>query len=151
VEYATRLRPDYFLLTDADIVHPPENVTALALRAETEGYDLVSYMATLECRTIAERSLIPAFVFFFFMLYPPAWVRDPRRPAAGAAGGCMLVRRAMLEKIGGIGAIRAELIDDCALAAAVKRHGGRVWLGLNRETVSIRGYAGFAEIGSMIS
>ncbi len=65
------------------------------------------------------------------MLYPPAWIRDPRRKTAGAAGGCILIRREMLERIGGIAAIRGELIDDCALARAVKRAGGRVWLGLS--------------------
>jgi hopene-associated glycosyltransferase HpnB len=142
--------PDYLLLTDADIVHPPENLSELAARAES-GYDLVSYMAKLKCGSLAERALIPAFVFFFFMLYPPAWIRNPRRKTAGAAGGCILMRRSMLERIGGIAAIRGELIDDCALARAVKQAGGRVWLGLSENTRSIRGYAAFGEIGRMIS
>jgi hopene-associated glycosyltransferase HpnB len=144
-------RPDYYLLTDADIVHPIANVAALAARAEAGGYDLVSYMATLRCDTLAERALIPAFVFYFFMLYPPAWIRNPRRRTAGAAGGCMLVRRAALERIGGIERIRGELIDDCALAREIKRSGGRVWLGLNSGTRSIRRYESFGEIGHMIS
>jgi hopene-associated glycosyltransferase HpnB len=142
--------PDYLLLTDADIVHPPQNLDGLVSRAET-GYDLVSYMAKLKCDSPAERALIPAFVFFFFMLYPPAWIRNPRRKTAGAAGGCILIRREMLERIGGIAAIRGELIDDCALARAVKRAGGRVWLGLSDGTRSIRDYATFGEIGRMIS
>ena len=135
---------DYLLLTDADIVHAPENLARLVGRAERGGFDLVSYMATLHCETRAERALIPAFVFFFFLLYPPRW-------GTGAAGGCMLIRRAALERIGGIAAIRGELIDDCALAAAVRRTGGRVWLGLSRDTLSIRPYETFAEIGRMIS
>ncbi len=143
--------PEYFLFTDADIAHPPGNLAHLAARAETEGYDLVSFMATLECGNAAERALIPAFVFFFFLLYPPAWIRDRRRATAGAAGGCILIRRAALERIGGIAAIAGELIDDCALARAVKRQGGRVWLGLSAETRSIRAYASFGEIGRMIS
>jgi hopene-associated glycosyltransferase HpnB len=143
--------PEYFLLTDADIAHPPENLAKLAARAETEGYDLVSFMATLHCGTPPERALIPAFVYFFFLLYPPAWIRNQRRATAGAAGGCMLIRRETLERIGGIGAIAGELIDDCALARAVKRQGGRVWLGLSRETRSIREYGSFGEIGRMIS
>jgi hopene-associated glycosyltransferase HpnB len=151
VRLAATLRPDYLLLTDADIVHAPENVAHLAARAEAEGYDLVSYMATLACDTRAERALVPAFVFFFFLLYPPAWIRSSRRTAAGAAGGCMLIRYAMLEKIGGIAAIRGELIDDCALARAVKRARGRVWLGLSQTTHSIRPYRTFAEVGRMIS
>src|ERR1022692_4183839 len=131
---------DYLLLTDADIVHPPEHVAALVARAQEGGYDLVSYMVRLHCRWLAEQALIPAFVFFFFLLYPPAWIRDPRRRTAGAAGGCILVRRAALERIGGIARIGGELIDDCALARAVKESGGRVWLGLSDTTSSIRRY-----------
>jgi hopene-associated glycosyltransferase HpnB len=139
VREAARFSPDYLLLTDADIEHPPGNLAALVARAESGPVDLVSYMATLRCRTFAERALVPAFVFFFFMLYPPAWVADPRRATAGAAGGCMLVTRAALERIGGMAAIRGELIDDCALARAVKTTGGRVWLGLSAATHSGRG------------
>jgi len=151
VTAARSLPADYFLLTDADIVHPPDNAAGLVARAVAHGYDLVSYMATLECRSVPEQALIPAFVFFFLMLYPPAWIRSPHHRVAGAAGGCILIRRAMLEKLGGIAKIRGELIDDCALARAVKEAGGRVWLGLSRETRSIRPYAGFGEIGRMIS
>jgi hopene-associated glycosyltransferase HpnB len=151
VRHAAPLQPDYLLLTDADIVHPQDNAATLAARAESENYDLVSYMATLACRTPAERALAPAFVFFFFLLYPPAWIRSARHATAGAAGGCMLVRYRTLERIGGIEAIRGQLIDDCALARAVKRAGGRVWLGLGETTHSIRPYRTFGEIGRMIS
>lgn len=151
IREAGRWQPDYLLLTDADIVHPPGNLGALAARAVSAGYDLVSYMATLECRSLAERAMVPAFVFFFFMLYPPAWIGDPRRRAAGAAGGCMLIRRETLERIGGIESIRGELIDDCALARAVKRGGGRVWLGLSAGTRSIRRYGTFGEVFRTIS
>jgi hopene-associated glycosyltransferase HpnB len=143
--------PDYFLLTDADIVHAPENLAGLVARADGEGYDLVSYMAELHCQSLAERALIPAFVFFFLLLYPPAWIRDPRRATAGAAGGCILIRREMLERIGSIASIRGELIDDCVLARAVKRAGGRVWLGLSRSVESIREYRTFGEVARMIS
>jgi hopene-associated glycosyltransferase HpnB len=143
--------PDYLLLTDADVVHAPGNLAGLVARAEREGYDMVSYMAELRCQSLAERALIPAFVFFFFLLYPPAWVRDPRRATAGAAGGCILIRREMLDRIGGIAAIRGELIDDCALARAVKRAEGRVWLGLSRSVESIREYGTFGEVARMIS
>jgi hopene-associated glycosyltransferase HpnB len=151
VRHVATLQPDYLLLTDADIVHAPGTVAGLAARAESEGYDLVSYMATLACTTPAESALVPAFVFFFFLLYPPVWIRNARRATAGAAGGCILIRYRTLEKIGGIAAIRGELIDDCALARAVKRSGGRVWLGLGRETHSIRPYRTFGEVGAMIS
>lgn len=144
VRHARHLHAEYFLFTDADIVHPSENLAGLVARGEQGGYALVSYMATLQCRTLAERALIPAFVFFFFLLYPP-------RQASGAAGGCILLRAGVLEKIGGLASIRGELIDDCALARAVRGHGGRVWLGLGRETQSIRDYATFAEVGRMIS
>lgn len=150
VRHAQRFHPEFLLLTDADIVHPPGNLRQLAARA-AEGYDVVSYMARLHCRTAAERALIPAFVFFFFMLYPPAWIADPRRATAGAAGGCLLIRAEALERIGGIAAIAGEWIDDCALARAVKRSGGRVWLGLSEDTLSLREYATFGEMGRMIS
>jgi hopene-associated glycosyltransferase HpnB len=144
---------EYLLFTDADIVHPPDNVAGLVARARAGGYDLVSYMVTLECRSAAEQALIPAFVFFFFLLYPPAWIRDPQRRTAGAAGGCMLVRREALERIGGIERIRGALIDDCALAREIKSASppGRVWLGLSAGTRSIRSYRTFGEIGRMIS
>lgn len=142
--------PDFLLLTDADIVHSPENLTTLAARM-AEGNDLVSLMVMLECRSRAERALIPAFVFFFFLLYPPAWVRSSRHGTAAAAGGCILIRRTTLDRIGGIESIRGNIIDDCALAAAVKGSGGREWLGLTAETRSIRSYGSFTEIGRMIS
>ncbi|MEO8371083.1 MAG: glycosyltransferase [Candidatus Solibacter sp.] len=142
---------DYILLTDADIVHPPEHIAGLVARAVEGNYDLVSYMVRLSCRTAAEQALIPAFVFFFFQLYPPAWIRDPRNATAGAAGGCILIRRSALERIGGIARIASELIDDCALARAVKATGGRIWLGLSDSAHSIREYTTFGEIFRMIA
>ena len=151
IREAAEHNSQYLLLTDADIVHPLQSIADLVSIAENGNYDLVSWMVKLECRSLAERALIPAFVFFFFLLYPPAWIADPRRRTAGAAGGCILIRRAMLEQIGGIGSIRGEVIDDCALAKAVKRAGGRVWLGLSAEARSIRRYATFAEIEHMIA
>ena len=151
VAQARALQPDYLLLTDADIVHAPDNLSRLLATAEQGSFDLVSLMVKLHCRSFAERVLIPAFVFFFLMLYPPAWIPDPRRRTAGAAGGCILIRPQALETAGGIETIRSEIIDDCALAARVKRSGGRAWLGIAAETESIRPYTTFAAIGRMIS
>ncbi len=150
VERALALQPQFLLLTDADIQHSPANVATLVAVAERGGYDLASFMVTLHCRSVAEKLLIPAFVFFFFMLYPPEWIRDTRRKIAGAAGGCILVRPAMLARAGGIAAVRNEIIDDCALAAAVKRSGGKVWLGVTSNTRSLRAYESFGEIERMI-
>jgi hopene-associated glycosyltransferase HpnB len=150
VAEASRYNPDYLLLTDADIVHPPAGLEALTAEAG-RGYDLVSWMVTLRCESLAERALMPAFVFFFFMLYPPAWIANSRYRTAGAAGGCMLVRSSALERIGGIERIRGELIDDCALARAIKQTGGRIRLELNGWAHSIREYATFGEIFHMIS
>jgi|SRR5271157_5826665 len=151
VEQALPLQPQFFLLTDADIQHSPENVATLVALAERGNYDLASFMVKLHCQSLAEKLLIPAFVFFFFMLYPPEWIRDPRRSTAGAAGGCILIRPAMLERAGGIGVLRGEIIDDCALAAAVKRNRGKVWLGTTSATQSLRAYGSFAEIEHMIA
>lgn len=131
---------DYVLITDADIVHGPGHISALVAKAEHDSLDLVSEMVRLHCETAAERALIPAFVFFFQMLYPFAWVADPARRTAGAAGGTMLLRRATLERINGVFRIRDNLIDDCALAREVKSTGGRIWLGHAEAAVSARVY-----------
>jgi hopene-associated glycosyltransferase HpnB len=141
---------DYFLLTDADIGHASDNLRSLVARAEQEGRVLVSLMAKLSCTTWAERFLIPAFVFFFQMLYPFAWVGQKDRKLAAAAGGCMLVRCDALERAGGIAAMRSEIIDDCALARRLKRQ-GPIWLGLTRRAASLRPYDGFRNIGRMVS
>ena len=150
VERAAEFSPDYFLFTDADIVHTPGSLTSLVAMAQTRNLDLVSMMVKLKCESLAERALIPAFVFFFFMLYPPRWVNDRREKTAAAAGGDILVRADALHNAGGIAAIRNELIDDCALARAIKRNGA-IWLGLTNDARSIRSYDGFGGIGSMIS
>ncbi|MBS0220474.1 MAG: glycosyltransferase [Proteobacteria bacterium] len=151
IRQATRTTaPDYILLTDADIGHAADNLRALVMRAERDGRVLVSLMAELSCASLAERFLIPAFVFFFQMLYPFAWVARQERDTAAAAGGCVLVRREALERAGGIAAIRSEIIDDCALARRLKGQ-GPIWLGLTRRARSLRPYGGFAEIGRMIS
>lgn len=151
VERAREFQPDFFLFTDADVVHAPESLATLVSIAEEGSYDLASFMVKLHCDSPAEKFLIPAFVFFFFKLYPPNWVADPGHATAGAAGGCILIRPAALQAAGGIEAIRHEVIDDCALAARVKRSGGRLWLGVTETTESIRPYDGFGGIGSMIS
>jgi hopene-associated glycosyltransferase HpnB len=151
VEAATATAPDFLLLTDADVVHAPGNVARLVARAQRGRLDIASVMVRLRCRTLAERLAVPAFVFFFFKLYPPAWIANPRSRVAGAAGGCILIRPEALARIGGIAAIRSELIDDCALAERVKSSGGRIWLGLSRDTESVRPYAGFAAVREMIA
>jgi hopene-associated glycosyltransferase HpnB len=143
-------KPDYLLLTDADIGHAPDNIRSLVARAESQGLALASLMVELSCRRWAERFLIPAFVFFFQMLYPFAWVADRGRGLAAAAGGCMLVRRESLERIGGMSSIRAEIIDDCALARQLKTH-GPIRVGLTRRARSLRPYAGLHDIGRMVS
>jgi hopene-associated glycosyltransferase HpnB len=149
VEAARSMGPDYLLLTDADIVHGSGNLRKLVSRCEVEGYDLVSLMVRLHCRSFWERLLIPAFVFFFFKLYPPRWVADPSRRTAGAAGGCMLIRAATLDRVGGVDSIRREIIDDCALAREVKSD-GKVWLGPAQRTISIREYRSWRAIWDMI-
>jgi len=143
VAAAARLAPEarYLLFTDADIRHAPDTLGRLVGLAEARELALVSLMARLDARGLWGGLLIPAFVFFFQKLYPFAWVNDPGRDTAAAAGGCVLIRRDALAGIGGLGAIRDALIDDCALAARVKRGPPRraIWLGLAREeTVSLR-------------
>jgi hopene-associated glycosyltransferase HpnB len=141
---------EFILLTDADIVHDPRHLATLIAEAERHDLDLVSEMVTLACETAAERVLVPAFVYFFQLLYPFAWVNDPMHATAAAAGGTVLIRRRALQRIGGIEAVRGALIDDVALAAAVKR-GGRIWLGHSGLARSVRAYPGMADIWQMIS
>lgn len=142
----------YVLLTDADIFHAPDSLTKLMHQAVTQDCDLVSLMVKLRAESVWERWLIPAFVFFFAKLYPFQAVNNPTRSIGAAAGGCSLIRRAALEKIGGIGAIRGALIDDCTLGQAIKSGGnGRIWLGLTQETLSLRQYDSLASIWAMVS
>jgi hopene-associated glycosyltransferase HpnB len=143
--------PAFFWFTDADVVHAPDTLRRLVFRAERDSLDLTSLMVLLQAKTFPERLLIPPFLYFFLMLYPPRWIADPNASTAGAAGGCILLRSAALERIGGVAAIRSEVIDDCALARAVKKSGGKIWMGLTRASVSLREYGSFAEIRDMIA
>jgi hopene-associated glycosyltransferase HpnB len=142
--------PKRLLFCDADIAFAPNALSALVRRAEAGDLALVSLMAMLRCESFAERALIPAFVFFFDMLYPFAWVNDPRRRTAAAAGGCMLADRLALLRAGGFEAMRDALIDDCALAALMKRQ-GPLELALTRRVVSLRPYPRLADISAMVA
>jgi hopene-associated glycosyltransferase HpnB len=141
--------PEYLLLTDADIHYADDLLTALVRRTVRDHLVLTSLMARLRCQGFAERALIPAFIFFFQMLYPFAWVNRTDRATAAAAGGCMLVHRRSLQAAGGIEAIRAELIDDCALARLLKGY-GPIWLGLTGRVRSVRAYSSLDEIRRMV-
>jgi hopene-associated glycosyltransferase HpnB len=152
VAHAIAWRPstEYLLLTDADILHARDSVSDIVARARAGRLVLASRMAKLRSTSVAERALIPAFVFFFQMLYPFAWVNAPRTRTAAAAGGCMLVQRGALEAAGGIEAIRGELIDDCALARRLKPQ-GPISIALSRRVESVRAYRSFSMLRRMIS
>lgn len=141
----------HLLLTDADIAHAPDSLRRLVQRAEAGDLALVSLMARLRCESRAERWLIPAFVFFFMMLYPFAWSNDPRARTAAAAGGCVLLRRRDFEAVGGLAPIHDCIIDDCALAALVKGPGRRTWVGLTGRVVSLREYPRMGDIRAMVA
>lgn len=162
---------EFLLFTDADITHAPDSLRRLVQRAVSRELDLVSLMARLRCETAAERWLIPAFVFFFQMLYPFRWSNDPRARTAAAAGGCVLVRRVAFEARGGLAPIRGRIIDDCGLAALMKAAapddrsaaaragpnrsgkgaGGRIWTGLTERVHSLRAYEGIGAIRVMVA
>jgi hopene-associated glycosyltransferase HpnB len=148
---ASGAQPAYWWFSDADVEHDADTLARLVATASGEGRALVSQMVALHCASRSERLLIPAFVFFFRMLYPFAWVNDDRRATAAAAGGCVLLADDALSAIGGIDRIKGELIDDCALAAAVKGAGGGLWLGLATRSRSVRPYRSFGTIWSMVS
>lgn len=143
--------PAYYWFTDADVTHAPDTLRRLVGRAKRDGLDLASLMVLLQANTLPERVLIPAFLYFFLMLYPPGWIADEELATAGAAGGCILLKSEALARIGGHAAIRGEVIDDCALGKAVKLSGGKVWMGLTRKSTSLRAYGTFREIRDLIA
>ncbi|MFD7731413.1 glycosyltransferase [Kitasatospora phosalacinea] len=142
---------EWLLLTDADIAHRPGSLRALVAAGEGGGLDLVSQMARLRVATRWEKLVVPAFVYFFAQLYPFRRSNRPRSRTAAAAGGCSLVRRSALERAGGVAAIRGAVIDDVSLARAVKRTGGRTWLGLADLVDSVRPYPGLGPLWRMVS
>ncbi|MGA9382559.1 MAG: glycosyltransferase [Phormidium sp.] len=152
IRYAETLTPlpDYFLLTDADIQHHSTNLYELVTKAKQENLDLVSLMVLLRCESFWEKLLIPAFVFFFQKLYPFPLVNNSNKSIAAAAGGCILIKRETLTQIGGIERVKQALIDDCALAAAVKNP-GKIWLGLTESTRSLRPYPTLESIWDMVA
>ncbi len=156
VKKAITLAPDYILFTDADIEHAPENLLRLLTKASQNNLDMASVMVRLRCDSFWEKLLIPAFVFFFMKLYPFPWVNNPQKKTAGAAGGCILIRTTALTRIGGVERIRQALIDDCALAIAVKTGEtnhitGNIWLGLSDLTRSLRPYPSLETIWNMVA
>jgi len=150
VAAAEQSAPDLLLLTDADIAHAPDSLSWLVAKAMQDGTVLTSFMAKLRCESLAERSHVPAFIYFFEMLYPFSWVRQPKAQTAAAAGGCVLVKADALRQAGGIESIRNALIDDCSLARRLKAV-GPIWLGLTDRAHSIRAYDSFADVRQMIS
>ena len=154
VAEARRLDPGdagFFLLCDADITHAPDHIATLVDKALRDGLDQVSEMVELNCASAAERTLVPAFVFFFQLLYPFAQVNDPRSRTAAAAGGTVLIRRTALDRIGGIESLRGALIDDVTLATRVKRSGGVIWLGHSMLAKSIRPYPQPVDVWRMVA
>ncbi len=141
----------FFWFTDADIVHAHDTLRRLVSRAERDSQDLTSLMVLLQAQSFPEKAIVPAFLYFFLMLYPPRWIANTKSRTAGAAGGCILLRRSALARIGGFAAIRSEVIDDCSLARVVKGTGGAIWMGLTRKSVSLRRYEGFGELRDMIA
>jgi len=142
---------EWILLTDADIRHPPDSIRALLRKAETGSHDLVSVMARLRAENFWERLLIPPFVFFFQLLYPFRLASSPRSKVSAAAGGCILVRRDILRSAGAFSSIAGEIIDDVALARAVRGAGGKPWLGLDERIESCRGYPRLADLWRMVA
>ncbi len=147
----THSQASFVLFTDADILHPPQSLRRLVARAEADQLDLTSLMVKLHCNTWAEKLMVPAFVFFFAMLYPFSRANNPQSKIAAAAGGVMLVRREVLNEAGGLEKIKGALIDDCSLAGLIKTCSGRIRLTLTHDVHSLRIYKNIGEIHNMIA
>ncbi|MFF1636077.1 glycosyltransferase [Streptomyces sp. NPDC058246] len=143
--------PEYLLLTDADIAHAPDSLRELVAAARTGGFDLVSQMARLRVESVWERLVVPAFVYFFAQLYPFRRIAVKGSRTAAAAGGCVLLRADTAERVRIPDAIRHAVIDDVALARAVKRGGGHIWLGLAEGVDSVRPYPRLHDLWRMVS
>ncbi|MER6330631.1 glycosyltransferase [Streptomyces sp. NPDC001034] len=143
--------PEYLLLTDADIAHAPDSLRELVAAAHGGGFDVVSQMARLRVESRWERLVVPAFVYFFAQLYPFRWIGRRGSRTAAAAGGCVLLRAGMAETARIPDAIRHAVIDDVALARAVKGAGGHVWLGLADRVDSVRPYPRLHDLWRMVS
>ncbi|MFF9074705.1 glycosyltransferase [Streptomyces sp. NPDC014735] len=144
-------RPEYLLLTDADIAHEPDSLRELVSAAVSGGFDLVSQMARLRVSSVWERLIVPAFVYFFSQLYPFRWVNRAGARTAAAAGGCVLLRTKAADRARVPESIRQAVIDDVSLARAVRRGGGRIWLGLAERVDSVRPYPRLADLWRMVS
>nr|WP_202918331.1 glycosyltransferase [Streptomyces cavernae] len=151
MDLARARTPEYLLLTDADIAHGPDSLRELVAAARSGGYDLVSQMARLRVETLWERLVVPAFVYFFAQLYPFRWIAVRGSRTAAAAGGCVLLRTGAAERAGVPDVIRHAVIDDVALAKAVKRTGGHLWLGLADRVDSMRPYPRLHDLWRMVS
>lgn len=143
--------PEYLLLTDADIAHAPDSLRELVAAARTGGFDAVSLMARLRVESLWERLVVPAFVYFFAQLYPFRRIGRKGSRTAAAAGGCVLLRAEAAERARIPDAIRHAVIDDVALARAVKRGGGHIWLGLAERVDSVRPYPRLRDLWRMVS
>ncbi|MEU0400096.1 glycosyltransferase [Streptomyces sp. NPDC006197] len=143
--------PEFLLLTDADIAHEPDSLRRLVAAAVDNDLDLVSQMARLRVASAWERLVVPAFVYFFAQLYPFRWINRARPLATAAAGGCVLLRTETAVAADVPEAIRQAVIDDVSLARAVRRAGGRIWLGLAERVDSVRPYPGLGELWRMVA
>lgn len=150
IEHAATASPDYYWLTDADIAHQPGVLASLVAHAETGRLSLVSQMVRLRCQTFWEKLLVPAFIFYFTLIYPFRAINNPKSAIAGAAGGSILVRRDALEAIGGMMALKDAVIDDCTLGKLIKRSCRNIWLGFGERSVSLRGYDTLADFWQMV-
>ena len=151
IALARAREPEFLLLTDADIAHDPDSLRELVAAARTGGFDLVSQMARLRVESVWERLVVPAFVYFFAQLYPFRWIAVRGGRTAAAAGGCVLLRTEAAERARIPDAIRHAVIDDVALARAVKGSGGHIWLGLAERVDSVRPYPRLHDLWRMVS
>lgn len=139
------------MLLDADIELKERTAAGLYNRLQRSSFSFLSLMSKPSLSGFWDRLLMPAFIYFFKLLYPFKLSNSASSQIAAAAGGCVMMKKEVLEQINGFNSIKDTLIDDCALAKQVKSHGFRTWLGLSHSAQSKRPYSGFAELWDMVA